>query len=509
MREYEVEVNAAQAKNLAMNIAADDTSVIWLVKLIDTAFDNVIRQVGAFDRLNNALSQRGYSLNILPVKDRPAKACRPVPDDKETIGARIKRLRIAKNWSQTELADRLNWTQGTVSMFERSRQTPTTDGLSQLADVFGTSIAALAGVQTDNTPMTEKTYLERKHPVVARGAVKPSKQPAISRRFQEQDEDDDLPDARKLGSKKYEPVDVTGPQVLAIIQFNSISLETLRDSFEVTPEEYERIREQHWNDFGARWMHELLTDLTSTYKKDKQREALAADDKHLRPKRLLKPAQMIRSQLVEELNQHFTTHAWLTKEELVANFEMGEDEYDWIVSFNYTKLGVTELRMYLTDIRGAIAERAIEVPTPVQPAELPSLKSLGKQATSLIKAFELTFDLLRPFEISKTEYDQLKSSYYNDFTQAQLSKLLTGMQLLVLQPSPEPDEYIVERLLIDVIWLEDLFAITPEIYAKAKVCETEQKWIKDRNVANFSGRELTKIREDVKTVLLAMYKEAK
>lgn len=362
MREYEVEVNAAQAKNLAMNIAADDTSIIWLVKLIDTAFDNVIRQVGAFDRLNNALMQRGYSLNILPVKDRPAKACRPVPDDKETIGARIKRLRIAKNWSQTELASLLNWTQGTVSMFERSCQTPTTEGLSQLADVFGTSIAAIAGVQTDNTPMTEKPYLGRKHPVVDGRAVKPSKQPAISRRFQEQDEDDDLPSARELQrGKKWPPVAETGPQVLAIIQFNSIPMETLRDSFEVTPEEYERIREQHWNDFGLRWMQELLTDLISTYKKDKQREALAADDKHLRPKRLLKPAQMIRSQLVEELNQHFTTHAWLTKEELVANFEMGEDEYDWIVSLNHTKLGVTELRMYVTDIRGAIAERAIEV----------------------------------------------------------------------------------------------------------------------------------------------------
>lgn len=187
-------------------------------------------------------------------------------------------------------------------------------------------------------------------------ACKPKRTPAVAA-------DDEEPKEWRNTKKHYDPVEENGPKVLALICRYSLSVETLRDKFEVTPEEYERIRSQHWADFGKRFMHELLTALTKMYAKEKQREALQLDDKRPKPVRLMKPAQMTRPQLVAELNSLFNNHSWLTRAELVNNFEMCDDDYEAIKSLNHLKVTVHELRMYLTDVRGAIAERAIEIPS--------------------------------------------------------------------------------------------------------------------------------------------------
>lgn len=352
MREYSVDVNETQAKRVALDIARDDVSIPWLVKLIDVAFDNVIRQEDAFAALNRMFARQGYTLSHAAKVERPSKACKPNIEE-EALGARIRRLRKANGWSQTKLSEHCGWgSQIRISNYEKGTREPSLDDLRVLADALGTNLSELVDVSAIKEPTT---------PVVDQGKKSKLGQ-AVRHRFQEEGEDDDLPSARELQrARKYPPVSETGPQVLAIINFNSIPMQTLRDSFEVTPEEYECIRNQQFADFGARWMHELHQDLVSTYKKEKQREASSRDDKHLKPVSQLRPAQMIRSQIVAELQSLITANPWLTKEELVGNFEFGGQDYDWIMANNHTKIGVGALREYLTDLRGGIAERAIEV----------------------------------------------------------------------------------------------------------------------------------------------------
>lgn len=363
MSDYQISVTEGEARKIALDVAGQEPSRIYMIKLIETSLANIHGHIDGLVRLNSILNRQGFNVTVVEVLDKPVKAHRveDVGAD-ETIGAKIKRLRIAKHWSQTELATLLGWKQGTVSLFERERQKPSVESLTQLAEVFSLPLAEFVRA-VDDTPMTQKKYLGRNHPVVDNRAAKVSKMPAVARRFREVDEDDDLPSSRELQrGKTYEPVSVTGPKVLDIITFRSICPEILCDAFEVTSEEHERIRNQQWADFGARWMHELLLALESEYK-NASHPAFDAEHtlKEPKPLREKPPAQLTRSQLVAELRQHMLEQTWLTKEELVANFEFGEEEVDWLNANDHTKFNVTELRMFVTDVRGAIAERAIEV----------------------------------------------------------------------------------------------------------------------------------------------------
>lgn len=363
MREYEITVNESQARRVALDIARDDVSIPWLVRLIDTAFDNVIRQEDAFAALNRMFGRHGYALSHVPKVERPAKACKvPDGDDEDdstapmsgarTQGAIIRFLRKEKNWSQAELAAKVGWKQGIISLMERDRQTLSAQGLKQLADALGVSIDAMTYDESNKTPMTEKTFLGRKHPVVDRpGKKAKASGKAVQRRFQEEGEDDDLP-TRPNRFGKWELVTVTGPKVRAIIQANDISVATLRDSFEVTFEEYGRIRTQDWSDFGARWMAELLADLERLYPAKKVAKPKAEP---------LRPIHMTRDQIVTELRELFAANPWLTKEELINNYEFSDQDYAWVMQDNHTKIPKQTLIDYLNDVRGGIAERAIEV----------------------------------------------------------------------------------------------------------------------------------------------------
>lgn len=350
MSDYQISVTEGEARKIALDVAGQEPSRIYMIKLIETALANIHGHSDGLVRLNSILNRQGFNVTTVEVIDKPVKAHR-VEDvgAEETIGAKIKRLRIAKHWSQTELATLLGWKQGTVSLFERERQKPSVESLTQLAEVFSLPLAEFVRA-VDDTPMTEKKYLGRNHPVVDNSAGTVSKMPAVARRFREVDEDDDLPTARQLQTaKQYLPVSTTGPRVLELINFNSLTVEHMQDSFEVTSEEYESIRDQKWNDFGARWMHELLNDLNRVYKKVRK------DDGQLRP------GQMTRAQCAAELKDLITANTWLTKKELINNFEFGSEEYDAIMDGKYQKVDISSLRMFVTDVRGAIAERAVEV----------------------------------------------------------------------------------------------------------------------------------------------------
>ena len=57
----------------------------------------------------------------------------------------IKELRLSKNLTQKELADKLNMTQRAYSFYETGRNEPNIDTLIRLADIFGVSLDILTG----------------------------------------------------------------------------------------------------------------------------------------------------------------------------------------------------------------------------------------------------------------------------------------------------------------------------------------------------------------------------
>jgi transcriptional regulator with XRE-family HTH domain len=60
------------------------------------------------------------------------------------IKDRIRQLRQEKNWSQTQLAQKMGIHQKQVSAYERGRNTPSTEVLIKLADIFDVSLDYLA-----------------------------------------------------------------------------------------------------------------------------------------------------------------------------------------------------------------------------------------------------------------------------------------------------------------------------------------------------------------------------
>lgn len=56
------------------------------------------------------------------------------------IGDKIKELRTGANMSRKELADKLNLSLSTISMYERNERKPTINNLSAIADLFHVTI---------------------------------------------------------------------------------------------------------------------------------------------------------------------------------------------------------------------------------------------------------------------------------------------------------------------------------------------------------------------------------
>jgi len=67
-----------------------------------------------------------------------------------TLGDRIKRLRQERNWSQAQLAQRLNLHQKQVSGYERNVHVPSVDVLIRLAELLNVSLDYLAFENRDD-----------------------------------------------------------------------------------------------------------------------------------------------------------------------------------------------------------------------------------------------------------------------------------------------------------------------------------------------------------------------
>ncbi|MCL2531405.1 MAG: helix-turn-helix domain-containing protein [Oscillospiraceae bacterium] len=71
------------------------------------------------------------------------------------LNTNIKQLRKAKNFSQEELAVRLNVVRQTVSKWEKGLSVPDADLLIQLADVLEVPVSSLLGEQSAPEPLPE------------------------------------------------------------------------------------------------------------------------------------------------------------------------------------------------------------------------------------------------------------------------------------------------------------------------------------------------------------------
>lgn len=70
------------------------------------------------------------------------------------VGARIKELREACNWSQKDLGDRISKSVATISSYELNRQVPPMDVMASLAAVFHVSVDFLAGMEQEKVYAT-------------------------------------------------------------------------------------------------------------------------------------------------------------------------------------------------------------------------------------------------------------------------------------------------------------------------------------------------------------------
>ena len=71
-----------------------------------------------------------------------------------TFPERLRELRKEKRLNQTELADILNVTIGTVSIWERGGRRPEIDTLEKISDYFEVSLGYLLGCTDDRQPTT-------------------------------------------------------------------------------------------------------------------------------------------------------------------------------------------------------------------------------------------------------------------------------------------------------------------------------------------------------------------
>jgi transcriptional regulator with XRE-family HTH domain len=72
-------------------------------------------------------------------------------DLSEALGGRIKEARLARNWSQQELADRIRVSQPTIVHWEQGTHAPRHLALSRLSDTLGVSRAWLTGADLITT----------------------------------------------------------------------------------------------------------------------------------------------------------------------------------------------------------------------------------------------------------------------------------------------------------------------------------------------------------------------
>lgn len=81
-------------------------------------------------------------------------------DVRTAVAKNITELRLLNSMTQTELGERLNYSDKTISKWERGESTPDISVLAELAELFGVSIDYLAGREREDAPDTQALQRE-------------------------------------------------------------------------------------------------------------------------------------------------------------------------------------------------------------------------------------------------------------------------------------------------------------------------------------------------------------
>ena len=78
-----------------------------------------------------------------------------------SFGKKIGILRKEKNWSQTEMAKKLNTSVSVISRYERDEMTPSIEVAKKLADLLNTTVGYLLGENDEANIFKEPEILKR------------------------------------------------------------------------------------------------------------------------------------------------------------------------------------------------------------------------------------------------------------------------------------------------------------------------------------------------------------
>lgn len=76
------------------------------------------------------------------------------------VGNKIKQLRLEKEILQKELADKLNLTQQTISLYESGKRSPDYETLKRIADYFNVSTDYLLNRDVETIAAHQEEYTE-------------------------------------------------------------------------------------------------------------------------------------------------------------------------------------------------------------------------------------------------------------------------------------------------------------------------------------------------------------
>jgi len=88
---------------------------------------------------------------------------RPMEEIKQIVAKNITELRLLNNMTQAELAEKLNYSDKTISKWERAESSPDITVLVKIAELFEVSLDYLAGIENLEDTVNENRVKETKY----------------------------------------------------------------------------------------------------------------------------------------------------------------------------------------------------------------------------------------------------------------------------------------------------------------------------------------------------------
>lgn len=123
--------------------------------------ENAVRGMQAFFAFRSRALTLPPKQCIIDYVKQPIAAEEIMEDIKSTVAKNITDLRILNNMTQMELGAKLNYSDKTISKWERGESTPDIAVLVQIASLFGVSLDYLAGIENIDDRVKENARSEK------------------------------------------------------------------------------------------------------------------------------------------------------------------------------------------------------------------------------------------------------------------------------------------------------------------------------------------------------------